>query len=135
DGAVLFAAQDGAMLRIWRVDPRTGAATVVAGRGPAGSPEGANPALRLTLDAVRSLAVDDAGNLYLGDASGEVRRIDAATREVVTIARNEGPASFRLGGLLWVGPEALDIADQTGHIWRVGAGDTRTMVAGGGPGF
>jgi sugar lactone lactonase YvrE len=136
DGAMLFVAEERSLLHVWRVDPRTGVAKVVAGRGPsaAGGDVGGH-ALSLTLDAVRSLAVDSAGNLYIGDVPGDVRRIDAATREIVSVARTEGQRHLRASGLLWVGPETLYIADQAGYIWRLEPDGRRTAVAGGGIGF
>jgi sugar lactone lactonase YvrE len=77
---------DEASNRVRRVDAATRAITTVAGtdRGFAGD---GGPAVAAKFDAIRGLAFDSAGNLFIADMINErVRRIDVATRMISTVA-------------------------------------------------
>ncbi len=91
DGAVFIA--DARNNRVRRVDPVTNVITTVAGNGSSGSTGDGGPA---TSAGVRpwSVAVDSAGNLLIGDRSGHrVRRVDAHTQDITTLA-GTGTAGF-----------------------------------------
>ncbi len=84
DGNVLIA--DTGHGRIRRVDVLTGVITTVAGNGTFGSSGDGLPALDAAIVA-RRVHVDGAGNLFIsGDQ--RVRRVDAATGIITTIAGN-----------------------------------------------
>jgi len=131
-GAVVFAERE--TLRLWTVDIATGLARIIAGRGR-GAPEGPpDQARAVALGFMLSLASDAAGNLYVGEIPEGIRRIDAATRRVVTIApRAALPANPT--GLLWVEPDTLFVAFDSGHVRRLLPGGGSVVVAGGGAGF
>ncbi|MBV8135219.1 MAG: choice-of-anchor D domain-containing protein [Deltaproteobacteria bacterium] len=71
-----------------RVDPATGALTVVAGTSDVSGYSGdGGPATSAALDTPAGLAIDSAGNLFIVDQrSNVVRRVDAATGVITTIA-------------------------------------------------
>lgn len=76
--------------RILRVDARTGVLSVVTPARPPGSPLGdGGPAADACFSAPHTLVADRAGNLYVADTGHHrVRRIDAATGIVTTVAGN-----------------------------------------------
>src|SRR5438270_48473 len=76
--------------RVRRVDAATRVITTVAGtdRGFAGD---GGPAAAAKFDSNRGLAFDSAGNLFIADMGNErVRRIDAATKVISTVAGTGG---------------------------------------------
>jgi sugar lactone lactonase YvrE len=123
-----------------------GVITTVAGTGRAGWGGDGGPAVSAALDEPRGLALDRAGNLFIADGRNlRVRRVDAASRAITTVAGN-GSEGFtgddRLATDTAVGPKAvvldadgnLYIADAAGdRIRRVDAATGRiTTLAGGG---
>lgn len=76
--------------RIRKVDAQTGIITTVVGSGPAGEPADSGdggPATSARLQYPRSLLIDSEGNLFVADRdAGRVRRVDASTRIIRTIA-------------------------------------------------
>jgi sugar lactone lactonase YvrE len=133
--------------RIRRVDATTGIITTVAGGGTSGLGDG-GPATAATLDAPGAVAVDASGNLFVAD-SNRIRRIDAVTGVITTVAGNGtegfsgdgGPATnAELDFWSWGGGVAVDsfgnlfIADtNNSRIRRVDAATgIITTVAGGG---
>ncbi|HYG77197.1 MAG TPA: PKD domain-containing protein [Planctomycetota bacterium] len=80
--------------RVRRVDAVTGMITTVAGSGGTYTNEGSfagdgGPATAARLNFPCGVAVDAAGNLYIADTgNGVVRRVDAATGKIQTIAGN-----------------------------------------------
>ncbi len=73
--------------RIRRVDAQTGLIATVAGTGTFGFAGDGGSASVAQLSYPDSVAVDSAGNVYLADTSNNrVRRIDAATQAIATIA-------------------------------------------------
>lgn len=76
--------------RIRRVDPATGIITTYAGNGGFGPSGDGGPATSASLGDPRQIAIDDAGNLLLTEFNyGHcVRRVDAATGRIETIAGN-----------------------------------------------
>jgi DNA-binding beta-propeller fold protein YncE/acetyl esterase/lipase len=72
--------------RVRRVDLRTGIITSVAGTGSAGSTGDGGPATRAQVNYPK-VAVDPAGNIYVGEVDGyRIRRIDARTGIITTVA-------------------------------------------------
>ncbi|MDE2889980.1 MAG: FG-GAP-like repeat-containing protein [Gemmatimonadota bacterium] len=122
DGHVYIA--DTGTHRIRRVDAVTGQVTTIAGTGEAGFAGDGGPANEARLDRPQGIAVDEAGNVYIGDTGNRrIRRIDAATGTITTVAGSGefgfegdgGPAvSAVLGEIvaLTIGPRGgLYIAD------------------------
>ncbi|MDE3000849.1 MAG: FG-GAP-like repeat-containing protein [Gemmatimonadota bacterium] len=122
DGHVYIA--DTGTHRIRRVDAVTGRITTIAGTGEAGFAGDGGPATEAQLNRPQGVAVDGAGNVYIGDTGNRrIRRIDAATGTVTTVAGNGefgfdgdgGPAASAVFGeivALTMGPRGgLYIAD------------------------
>lgn len=130
-GDILFA--DEGSLRVWRVDGPSGVARIVAGRGAGGSGEPADPAFRVLLGDVLSLAFDPAGNAYAGTTSPPgLWRVDAATHQVAAVQAAGKP--IRPTALLCVDPDTLYFSDWS-EVWRQSPAGERVRVAGGGFGF
>jgi sugar lactone lactonase YvrE len=143
NGNVYFADAGGQIVD--RVDAATGAVTAVAGSGTAGFSGDGGPAANAQLDFPSGVALDGAGNLYIGDTgNGRIRRVDASTGVITTIAGtgdfgfggDDGPAtsaSFRFvspTGLAVDGVGNVYVADTGNHIIREIAGTTVTTIAG-----
>ncbi len=79
--------------RIRKVGPG-GIITTAAGTGQEGYSGDGGPATQAELSAPRGVAVDDAGNLFIADSNNVVRRVDAATGVIKTIAGVEGHVGF-----------------------------------------
>ncbi|CAN5775147.1 hypothetical protein BH10ACI4_BH10ACI4_32670 [soil metagenome] len=74
---------------IRRVDLATGLITTVAGTGASRFSGDAGPAVAATLNLPTALAVDTQSSLYVADtANHRIRRIDAVTATIVTVAGN-----------------------------------------------
>jgi sugar lactone lactonase YvrE len=146
DGHGDFFIADAADERILRVDAKSGTLTTVAGGGNGGDD---GPATKAILLHPCGIATDDSGNVFIADrANSRIRRIDAATGIITTVAGNGtggfsgdgGPATD--AGLLSPADVAVDaqgdlfIADSgNGRIRRVDAPTgVITTVAGGGRG-
>jgi len=85
---------------VYRVDAVTQAVTVFAGTGVAGYSGDNGPATSAQLNLYLSgLAADAAGNVYIGDAgNNRVRRVDATTHNITTIAGTGVAGSSGIGG-------------------------------------
>src|SRR5207247_5994366 len=93
----LFIADSGNQ-RIRRVNGVTGVITTVAGNGIPGEAGDGGPATSAELFEPRGVAVDSAGNLFIADQGDRVRRVDATTQVITTVAGggaggDGGPAS------------------------------------------
>ncbi len=131
-GDIFFA--DKTSPRVWRVEAGTGIARVVAGRG-LGPPEGPSDEARgVSFGVVEAITVDAAGNLYIEELT-RVRRIDAATRKVVTIFDGSTGARVLLISMLLAEADTLYVTDSVGHVRRLGPDGRMDVIAGGGPGF
>ena len=75
--------------RIRRIDAVTGIITTVAGNGTVGYSGDNGPAVNAELNYPYGVASDQAGNLYIADTeNGRIRRVDAATGIITTMAGN-----------------------------------------------
>jgi sugar lactone lactonase YvrE len=75
--------------RIRRIDTSTGIITTIAGTGVLGYSGDSAAAATATLALPHGLTIDPAGNLYVADtANHRIRRIDASTGIITTIAGN-----------------------------------------------
>jgi sugar lactone lactonase YvrE len=72
---------------VWKLTAATGNLSIVAGSGTPGFSGDGGPATRAQLNIPNGIAVDSAGNLYIGDLSNSVvRRVDASTGLIETFA-------------------------------------------------
>ena len=115
--------------RIRKVQTATGIITTVAGNGSQGFSGDGGPAAGAQLDSPRSVAVDSAGSLFIGDTGNHrVRRVDGITGAIATVAGN-GSAGFSGDG----GPAAgaqLDsprnvAVDSAGNLFIADIGNHR----------
>lgn len=95
----LFVADSGNS-RIRRIDARTGIITTVAGGGKKGIAGDGGPALEAGLEWPMSVAVDHAGDLYIGQntndqASTRIRKVDSRTQMISTYV-NTAAAPLRM---------------------------------------
>ncbi|MGD0446333.1 MAG: Ig-like domain repeat protein, partial [Edaphobacter sp.] len=75
--------------RIRRIDATTGAITTIAGTGIPGFSGDNTSATAANLALPHGLTIDSAGNVYLADTTNHrIRRIDAATGAITTVAGN-----------------------------------------------
>ena len=122
DGAGNLFIADFSNNRIRRVDVDTGLISTVAGNGTTGFSGDGGPATNAQLRAF-AVAVDTAGHLFIADrsAGNRIRRVDATTRLISTVAGNGttrksgddgGPATS--AGLNNISGVALDA---TGHLF------------------
>ena len=94
DGYNNFYIADTQHNRIRKVDGQTQIISTIAGTGVQGYAGDGGPATQATLGTPKGLAIDGAGNLYFADtAENVVRRIDAATQIITTVA-GTGASSF-----------------------------------------
>ena len=106
--------------RIRRVDPSTNIMTTVAGSGNGGYNGDAGPAVQAGIEGPAAVAVDPAGNLYIGDSGNNcVREVNATTGIISTIVGAQGESLSGDGGPANVaslyGPYSLFI-DQAGDL-------------------
>ena len=115
DGTVYIADTDNHRVR--RVDGE-GTITTVAGTGTAGFSGDGGPAASAQLNDPRAVAVDDAGNVYIGEELGQrIRRVDPSGT-ISTIAGN-GTAGFAGDG----GPASAAQVDHLRALALDAAGD------------
>jgi sugar lactone lactonase YvrE len=74
--------------RVRRVDATTGIITTVAGGGNPGPDPDGSLATAINVTNFRGVAIDASGDLYYSDLQARVRKIDAATGTVTTVAGN-----------------------------------------------
>jgi len=117
-GNVFFA--DSLNHRIRRVDATTGVITTVAGTVEGFDGDG-GPAIASLLSSPLGVAVDAAGNLVIADSNNHrIRRVDATTQQITTIAGGSTPGSTgdngpATGARLFV-PQGLAF-DADGHLY------------------
>ena len=116
--------------RIRRVDAATGIITTVAGNGVEAYGGDGGPATSASLNWPYSVALDDKGNLFIGDENNNrVRRIDAKTGIITTVGGN-GQSAFRGEGeaatSASLNPSGVAM-DRDGHIYIADAGNHRIL--------
>jgi len=90
---------DGRNHTVRRVDQDTGIITTVAGNGNEGYSGDDGPATSATFNQIYSIQVDANGDIYIVDRmNGVVRRVDAATGLVTTVAGTGQPGYSGDGG-------------------------------------
>lgn len=78
--------------RVRRIDTRTGRITTVAGNGEPGYAGDGGPATEARLSYPFGVIADTAGNLFIADTENHViRRVDATTGRITTVAGNGEP--------------------------------------------
>ncbi|MCU1397365.1 MAG: repeat containing protein [Acidimicrobiales bacterium] len=112
-----------------RIDAVSGVITTIAGTGGYGSAGDGGPALAATFTHPVDLVVDGAGNIFIADDTGQtVRRIDAATKKISTLA-GTGVGGF--GGDNGPGPAARVLypsgvnVDRFGNVLLADSGNQR----------
>ncbi|HEY6392594.1 MAG TPA: Ig-like domain repeat protein, partial [Bryobacteraceae bacterium] len=159
DGSGSVYIADSGNNRVRRIDGATGIISTVAGNGVAAFSGDGGPATSASLNYPSAVAVDSAGTLYIADGSnGRIRRVDAATGIITTLA-GAGGASYNGDGIAATSanlgfPYALqvngagnlllaDVLDDrvrlvdtsTGLIWTIaGNGPVPPFCCGGGDG-
>jgi hypothetical protein len=128
DGSLYFSSLED---KVRRVDLTSGVITTVAGTGVAGYSGDGGPATAAALDNPQRIAVDSIGNVYVADTGNSVvRRVDAATGLITTVAGTGTPGSDGNGGsatdarvdhprgLALANDQVLFIADSDNHCVR-----------------
>lgn len=83
---------EGAMDLVLRIDASTSAISIVAGNGRHGFSGDNGPAMQAELGNPSGLAVDLGGNIFIAEyTNNRVRRVDAKTKVITTIAGNGLP--------------------------------------------
>ena len=116
--------------RIRKVTAATGIITTVAGSVSNGYSGDGGPATSALLNAPLAVAVDSAGNLYIGD-SNRVRKVVAATGIISTVAGNGTSGYSGDGGpaiSAQVSPAGVAV-DTAGNIYIAGAFAVRKIAA------
>ncbi|MGB6942150.1 MAG: Ig-like domain repeat protein [Bryobacteraceae bacterium] len=86
--------------RIWRVDAVSGIITSIAGGGNSGSIGDGGPATSASLNTPVGIAIDASGNIFIADSgNNRIRRVDATTGIITTVAGNGTAAFAGDGGL------------------------------------
>ena len=134
--------------RIRKITMATGVITTVAGNNSSGFTGDGGPATSASLQYPAGITIDSAGNLYIADHAGLIRKVTAATGVISTVAGNrisdfigDGGAATS-AGLLSPQGVAVDsvgnfyVADRLSHRIRkvTAATGVITTVAGNGSG-
>ena len=124
-GRLLYA--ESAKHQVWRLDLGSGATTLVVGSGMQGFGGDGGPAAAAELDTPAGLGVDAAGDLLVADAHNHrVRRVDASTGVIMTLAVSESPR-----GLVVDAAGNVVFADRVlNQVVRVSPSGAVTVVAG-----
>lgn len=85
---------DAQAYRVRKVDLKTGTITTYAGNGDANYGGDGGPATAASFFQPWGLAIDAAGNLYIATRFGRIRRVDANTGIITTVAGNDNPDRF-----------------------------------------
>jgi hypothetical protein len=141
-GNVYFVAWRNGLSQVQKLDT-AGATTVVAGTGVDGFSGDGGPATSASLNTIRGIAADNAGNLFIADsANSRVRKVDTngvittvAGNGTFTVSGDGGPATSAGVPAPW----AL-VLDGAGNLYigsgnrvrKVDAAGTITTIAGGG---
>lgn len=115
--------------RLRRIDAHTGIIHTVAGGGAEGFSGDGGPAAAAKLARPHGVAIDGSGNIYVADFNNHrIRRIDAATGNIATIAGSGTPTYSGDGGLAVnasVNFPAAGVFDPAGNYVFCDAGNHR----------
>ena len=107
--------------RIRKIDASTGNISTVAGTGSSGFSGDGGAAASAELNFPRGVAVDAAGNIYIGDTiNHRIRKVDAASGNIETIAGTGSAGSSGDGGAATsaqVNSPAEVAADAAGNVY------------------
>lgn len=111
DGNMYFVEMRNHIVR--RVDAKTGVISTVAGTGKPGFGGDGGPATKAKLRVPHSIALDNAGNLFICDIGNHrVRRVDLSAGTISTFSgtgrKRRTPDGARVSGTPLNGPRALD---------------------------
>jgi len=116
---VIFTSPIGGNSRVRKITP-AGTITTVAGGGATGLPGDGGPATAATIGGnLYGVAVDGAGNLYI-TSNARIRKVDAASGNIFTIAGDGTPGFSGDGG--WAGmaevngPQSIAV-DASGNVY------------------
>ncbi len=132
--------------KVWMMDS-TQTVSLFAGRGSSTYTGDNGPAASATLSSPQAVATDLAGNVYIADTGNQaIRRVDAVTGIITTIAGGNGPgysgdngpataAKFMAPSGLAVDPAGnIYVSDSAAAVVReISTSGTITTFAGGGP--
>lgn len=122
----------------------SGTITTVAGTGTLGTTGDGGPATAALLWQPNGVVVDPMGNIYIGDQSGRIRKVDAITGIITTFAGmlgggysgDGGPAiAARIGGIDGLYMDAagnIYIADNSARIRKINSAGIINTIAGNG---
>lgn len=114
--------------RIRRIDAQSGIITTVAGNGAAHSSGDGGPAAKAGVKYPFGIAVDSQGNLYIiENGAGTIRRVDAKTGLITTIAGTGHPGFSGDGGQATkaeIDPAAIAL-DSLGNLYFSDIGNNR----------
>jgi DNA-binding beta-propeller fold protein YncE len=127
DGTLIIADTGNDVLQ--RFDPTSGDLTRFAGSGIRGFTGDGGPSIESNLRGPRGVAVDEYGNVYIADSGNRrIRRIDAATGVITTVAGNGERGSAGDGGSALeaslVSPRSVAI-DHNGNLYILDWGSNR----------
>jgi sugar lactone lactonase YvrE len=147
--AILFCDADNHRIR--KYIPATGMVETIAGTGQAGYSGDSGYAVAAQLNFPKALALDSAGNIFIGDSSNyRIRRIEAATGIIRTYAGTGVPGSIRPGAQATSSPisfitalttdsnRRLYMTDlSTNAVWRINSENTtfEQLSAAGSPSY
>jgi sugar lactone lactonase YvrE len=106
----------------------TGIMTTIAGNGTAGFSGDGGPATAAEISYPRGLATDNAGNLYIADGSGSIRKVTAQTGVITTVAGSQQFGYSGDGGPATAAALALPSAVATDSAGNLYIADTDNNV-------
>ena len=130
DGALYVCEISGHVIR--QIDLASGDISTVVGTGESGNDGDGGPALKARVDQPYEVRFDTGGNLFFVDMTqGVVRRVDAKTRVITTVAGNGRPGFSGDGGPATEAqlrqPHSICL-DHAGHLYICDIGNHRIRI-------